>query len=101
MRSPWETDEMDVERIRRILDSLMILSFLILCVLIGLIVLGKPSLTSKTISLPFIFLFISLTTLAVTGQIDENPSGVNRYLINWLFACVLVVFLGAIVFTLT
>jgi hypothetical protein len=92
---------MEAKRIRRILDSLMVLSFVILCALIGLIVIRHASLTSKTISLPFAFLFISLTTLAVTGQIDEDPSGVDRYLINWLFACVFAVFLSAIVFTFT
>lgn len=92
---------MDVEQIRRVLDSLMILSFVILCALIGLIMLRNASLTSKTISLPFAFLFISLTTLAVTGQIDENPAGVDRYLINWLFACVFGVLFSAIIFTFT
>ena len=92
---------MDVERIRRVLDSLMILSFLILCGLAGVIVLTESSLTSKTISLPFAFLFISLATLAVTGQIDENPAGIDRHLIKWLLVCVFGALLSAFIFTLS
>lgn len=79
----------------------MVLSFLILCVLAGVIVLTKSSLTSKTISLPFAFLFISLTSLAVTGQIDENPAGIDRYLIKWLLVCVFGALFSALIFTFT
>jgi len=96
-----ENDEMDVERIRRVLDSLMILSFLIFCALAAMIVLTNFPLTTKAISLPFAFLFISLATLAVTGQIDENPAGVDKQLVKWLFVCVFGVLMTAFTFTIS
>ena len=92
---------MDVERIRRVLDSLMILSFLIFCALAGMIVLTDFPLTTKAVSLPFAFLFISLATLVVTGQIDENPAGVDKHLVKWLFVCVFGVLMTAFTFTIS
>lgn len=92
---------MDIERIRRMLDSLMILSFLVLCVLVGVIMISDSPLTSKTVSLPFAFLFISMATLAVTGQIDENPAGVDRHIMKWLLVCIFAVLISAFTFTIS
>jgi len=90
---------MDIERIRRVLDSLMVLSFLLFGVLAVILVLTNSLLTNKAVSLPFAFLFISATTLIVTGQIDEDPARVDRHLIKWLFVCVFGVVFCALTFT--
>lgn len=89
---------MDIEQTRHVLDSLMILSFLVFTGLVGIIVIRGFPLTNKAIALPFAFLFISMSTLAVTGQIDDNPKAAGSYLMKWLFLCFTGVIISAITF---
>ncbi len=89
---------MDIERMRHVLDSLMILSFLIFAGLVGIILIKDFPLTNKAIALPFAFLFISMSTLAVTGQIDDNPKAAGSYLMKWFFLCLTGVIISAVTF---
>ena len=91
---------MDVDRTQRILTSLMIISFLIFGLLAGIILITDAPLDASTTSLPFAFLFISGMTLIITGQINERPKNVDRYLRQWLVICVFVAVLSALAFTL-
>ncbi len=91
---------MDVDRIRHVLNSLMILSFLIFGALSAIVLITDASLTSATIALPFAFLFISFMTLIVTGQINDRPRLVRKYLRDWLIICAIMVFVSALVVTI-
>ena len=90
---------MDVIRIKHILNSLMILSFLIFGGLAGIIMITDIPLTNGSVALPFAFLFISLTTLIVTGQIDEKPDLVQKYMRDWLIICTIGIVISALAFT--
>ncbi|MFW9845705.1 MAG: hypothetical protein ACFFD6_03070 [Candidatus Thorarchaeota archaeon] len=90
---------MNVDRIRHILNSLMILSFLIFGGLSAIIMITDAPLVSATVALPFAFLFISFMTLIVTGQINERPKLVKRYLRDWIVICAFGVFVSALVIT--
>jgi hypothetical protein len=78
----------------------MIFSFLIFGGLSGVLLITDTPLTSSTVSLPFAFLFLCIMTLIVTGQIDEKPQMIEKYLREWLIICIFVVILAALVFTL-
>ncbi|MFW9943647.1 MAG: hypothetical protein ACFFB7_01485 [Candidatus Sifarchaeia archaeon] len=90
---------MDVDRIRHILNSLMILSFLIFGALSAIILITDTSLTNGSVALPFAFLFISFMTLIVTGQINDRPRLVRKYLRDWLIVCAIMVLVSALVVT--
>jgi hypothetical protein len=90
---------MDVERIKHIMNSLMIISFLIFGGLAAIIMITDSPLTNATASLPFGFLFISLTTLITTGQIDEKPKLVQKYMRDWLIVCTIGIIISALAFT--
>lgn len=90
---------MDVNRIRHILNSLMILSFLIFGALSAIILITDTSLTNGSVALPFAFLFISFMTLIVTGQINDRPRLVRKYLRDWLIVCAIMVLVSALVVT--
>lgn len=90
---------MDVERIKHIMNSLMILSFIIFGGLSAIIMITGVSLTNATVALPFAFLFISLTTLIITGQIDEKPKLVQKYMRDWLLVCTIGIIISALAFT--
>jgi hypothetical protein len=90
---------MDVTRIKHIMNSLMILSFLIFGGLVAIIMITDVSLTNGTVALPFAFLFISLTTLIITGQIDEKPNMVQKYMRDWLIICIIGIVISALAFT--
>ena len=89
---------MNVDRIQRILTSLMILSFLIFGLLAGVILLTDVPLSNSTASLPFAFLFISAMTLITTGQIRERPQKTKKYAREWLFVCIVVLIIAALAF---
>ena len=89
---------MDVSRIQRILTSLMILSFLIFGLLVGVILITDAPIDNSTTSLPFAFLFISAMSLITTGQIIENPNRVEKHLRDWLILCVIAVVVSALAF---
>jgi len=89
---------MNVDRIQRILTSLMILSFLIFGLLAGVILLTDVPLSNSTASLPFAFLFISAMTLITTGQIRERPQKTKKYTREWLFVCIIVLIIAALAF---
>lgn len=91
---------MDLNRTQHILNSLMILAFLIFGGLSGVLLITDTPLTSATVALPFSFLFLCIMTLIVTGQIDEKPQMIEKYLREWLIICVLGVIIGALAFTL-
>jgi hypothetical protein len=90
---------MDVTRIRHILNSLMILSFLIFGGLAAIIMITDAPLTNGTVALPFAFLFISGVTLIITGQIDEKPNLVQKYMRDWLIICTIGIVISALAFT--
>jgi len=90
---------MDVKRIKHIMTSLMILSFVIFGGLVAIIMITDVSLTNATVALPFAFLFISLTTLIFTGQIDERPKLVQKYMRDWLIICTIGIVISALAFT--
>ena len=90
---------MDLSRIQNVLNAFMILSFLIFAGLAGLVLIADAPLTIPTISLPFSFLFLSATTLIVTGQIDERPKLVRKYIRDWIIICVLGIVISALAFT--
>lgn len=91
---------MDVSRIQRILNSLMILSFMIFGLLVGVIFIADAPTDGTTASLPFAFLFISVVTLITTGQINDNPHLVEKHVREWLLICLVGVVIGALTFTL-
>ncbi|MGY5861288.1 MAG: hypothetical protein RTU09_02795 [Candidatus Thorarchaeota archaeon] len=91
---------MELGRTQHILNSLMILTFLIFGGLSGVLLITDTPLTSSTVALPFAFLFLCIMTLIVTGQIDEKPQMIEKYLREWLIVCIFVVTLAALVFTL-
>jgi hypothetical protein len=78
----------------------MILSFLIFGLLAGVIFIADAPLDNATASLPFAFLFISAMTLITTGQINDNPNRVEKYVREWLIICIFGVVVGALAFTL-
>ncbi len=90
---------MDVERIKHIMTSLMILSFLIFGGLVAIIMITDVRLNNASVSLPFAFLFISLITLVTTAQIDEKPRLVRKYMRDWLIICIVGIIISALAFT--
>jgi hypothetical protein len=90
---------MDVDRIKHIMNSLMILSFLIFGALSGIILITDVPLTNTSVSLPFAFLYISSATFVITSQINERPKLVQRYLRDWLIMCLIGIIISALVFT--
>ena len=94
-----EEKKMDIERIRHVLNSLMIISFIIFGGLTGILLITDTSLSGRTVSLPFSFLFISMMTLVLTTQIKDNPSRTNRYIREWLIICLFVIIISALTFT--
>lgn len=90
---------MDVERIKHIMTSLMILSFLIFGGLVAIIMITDVSLNNASVALPFAFLFIAVTTLIITGQIDERPKLVQKYMRDWLIICTIGIIISALAFT--
>lgn len=92
---------MDVDRIRHVLNSLMILSFLIFGGLSAIILIADVRLTNQVVALPFAFLFISLMTLITTGQINDRPRLVKKHLREWLIICVFAILVSALVITIT
>ena len=90
---------MDVIRIKHIMNSLMILSFLIFGGLAAILMITDVPLTNGTVALPFAFLFISFSTLIITGQIDEKPNLVQKYMRDWLIVCTVGIIISALAFT--
>lgn len=90
---------MDIERVHHVLNSLMIVSFLIFGGLSGILLITDAPLNGRTVSLPFSFLFISMMTLVVTTQIKDNPNRINMYIREWLLICVFVIIISALTFT--
>jgi hypothetical protein len=77
----------------------MILSFLIFGGLAAIVLISDAELTSTTVALPFAFLFISFTTLITTGQINDRPRLVKKYLRDWLIICTFAILISALVIT--
>jgi hypothetical protein len=92
---------MDVDRIKHIMNSLMIFSFLIFGALSGILLISDTPLTNTSVSLPFAFLYISLATFIITAQISERPKLVQKYLRDWLIICLVGIIISALTFTLS
>jgi hypothetical protein len=90
---------MEVERIKHIMNSLMILSFLIFGGLLAILLITDSNLNNATVSLPFAFMFIFIVTLIATGQIDEKPKLAQKYLRDWLVICTIGIVISALVFS--
>jgi hypothetical protein len=95
-----EIQKMDVSRIQRILTSVMVITFLLFGLLIGVIFITHTPIDNITVSLPFAFLFISAMTLITTGQINDNPNRVNKYIRDWLILCIFGVLMSTFAFGL-
>ncbi|MFW9786637.1 MAG: hypothetical protein ACFFE2_06050 [Candidatus Thorarchaeota archaeon] len=91
---------MDVDRIKHIMNSLMILSFLIFGALSGIILITDVRLTATSVSLPFAFLYLSLATFIITAQIEERPKLIHKYLRDWLVICLIGIIISALAFTI-
>ncbi len=87
---------MKLEHVQNVLTSLMVLSFLIFAGMLAMIQFNDISLTPRTLSLPFAFLFVFIMTLIISGQISEQPNMIRKFLIQWLSICVLIIFLSSI-----
>jgi hypothetical protein len=94
-----EKIKMDIERVRHIFNSLMIISFFIFGGLAGILLIIDAPLNGRTVSLPFSFLFISIMTLILTTQIKDNPNRIDLYIREWLATCIFVIIIGALTFT--
>jgi len=92
---------MDVDRIKHIMNSLMVLSFLIFGALSGILLITDVPLTNTSVSLPFAFLYISLATFIITAQINERPKLIQKYLRDWLIICFVGIIISALAFTLS
>jgi hypothetical protein len=90
---------MDVERIKHIMNSIMILSFLIFGGLLAVIMISDVGLNNASVSLPFAFMFVSIITLITTGQINEKPRLTQKYLRDWIIICTIGIIISALVFT--
>ncbi|MBN2229933.1 MAG: hypothetical protein JW779_10120 [Candidatus Thorarchaeota archaeon] len=91
---------MDIERIKHIMNSLMILSFLIFGGLSAIILITDVRLNNATVSLPFAFLFISMITFIITGQINDKPKLAQKYLRDWLIICTIGIIISSLAFTI-
>ena len=90
---------MDVDRIKHIMNSLMIFSFLIFGALSGIILLTDTPLNNTSVSLPFAFLYISTAIFIMTAQINERPKLIQKYLRDWLIICSVGIIISALAFT--
>jgi uncharacterized membrane protein YbjE (DUF340 family) len=90
---------MDVDRIKHIMNSLMIISLLIFGALSGIVLITDVPLNNTSVSLPFAFLFISIATFLTTAQINERPKFIQKYLRDWLIICVVGIIISALTFT--
>jgi hypothetical protein len=90
---------MDVNRIKHIMNSLMMLSLLICGGLAGIILITDVPLTRTTVALPFAFLFIFSITFITTGQINDRPQFTAKYLRDWLIICTIGILVSALAFT--
>ncbi len=90
---------MEIEHVQNVLKSLMIIAFLIFIGLSGIIVIKDVELTTRTVALPFAFLYISASTLITTGRIEDQPSQAKAHLRSWLLLCIFGVLLAALAFT--
>lgn len=91
---------MNTSIVKNVMNSLMIISFLLFLALASIMLAAHTDLTTRAVSLPFAFLFISLMTFLVTGRIDEQPAMAERLLRQWVLICVLVVLISAVAFAL-
>jgi hypothetical protein len=77
----------------------MILSFLIFGGLSAIVLISNVELTGPAVALPFAFLFISFMTLITTGQINDRPRLVKKYLRDWLVICTFAILISALIIT--
>jgi hypothetical protein len=89
---------MELNRIQRILNSFMAISFLIFVGLAGYLFLRDISLSNQTVALPFAFLYLSAVTLITTARIGENPDNLRDYLRGWVAVCAFGTLISALAF---
>ena len=90
---------MDVDRIKHIMNSLTVLSFLIFGALSAIVLITDVPLNNTSVSLPFAFLYISTATFVITAQINERPKLIQRHLRDWLIICLVGIIISALAFT--
>ncbi len=90
---------MDVDRIKHIMNSLTILSFLIFGALSAIVLITDVPLNNTSVSLPFAFLYISTATFVITAQINERPKLIQKYLRDWVIICLVGIIISALTFT--
>ncbi len=88
---------MDTERVQHVMALIMILSFLIFGGLAGLIFLTHTPLTSKSVALPFTFLFLFMNTLITSGRIEDQPQRLDHHLLEWLVISALLMVIAGLV----
>ena len=89
---------MEVDRIKHIMNSLLILAFLIFGALSAIILITDAPLSSVSVSLPFAFLYVSIATFTTLAQIDERPKLIKKYLRDWLIICLVGILIGSLAF---
>jgi hypothetical protein len=91
---------MNIDRIRHVLNAIMILCILIFGGLMGIIIITDVSIVaSKTIALPFAFLFLFILTLITTGRIQERPKKTSIYLREWIVFSIVIIVISALAVT--
>ena len=90
---------MDIDRIKHIMNSLLILAFLIFGALSAIVLITDAPLSNTSVSLPFAFLYVSIATFITTAQIDERPKLIKKYLRDWLIICLVGILISALAFT--
>ena len=90
---------MDVDRIKHIMNSLTVLSFLIFGALSAIVLITDVPLNNTSVSLPFAFLYISTATFVITAQINERPKLIQKYLRDWVIICLVGIIISALTFT--
>ena len=89
---------MEVDRIKHIMNSLLILAFLIFGAFSAIILITDAPLSSASVSLPFAFLYVSIATFTTLAQIDERPKLIKKYLRDWLIICLVGILIGSLAF---
>jgi hypothetical protein len=90
---------MNIERVWHVLNSIMMISFLIFGGLTVILLITDAPLNGRTVSLPFSFLFVAMMTFIVTTQIKNNPERIKAYIREWFVICIFVTIISALTFT--
>lgn len=92
---------MGSDTIHDLMLSLTLLSSVMFLVSVTTMVLTNVAVTPHTAIVPFVFLFTSLLTLVVTGNLKHNPHLVEPMVREWIIVLSLVVSFSAAMYLVT